>query len=412
MSRPASPAIARLRIALVAAGMLAMLVPASASATIAPRRVADGTVAPALSSADISLTRLESGLSDPVFTTSARDGTGRIFIVEKTGRILVRKDGAILATPFLDIRSAVTTSNEQGLLGLAFHPSYATNRTFYVDYTNVNGNTVIREYRASVTNPDRVEAHSGRTILKVTQPYANHNGGMIAFGPGGYLYIGMGDGGGANDPGNRAQRVSTLLGKMLRIDVNGRTSTRAYRIPSSNPYVGRTGLNEIWQRGLRNPWRFSFDRANGNLWIGDVGQGSYEEVNRATNTSTGPSRGANWGWRVMEGRHCHIPSSRCSTSGKKLPINAYTHAANGRCAITGGYVYRGTAVPALAGYYVFGDFCSGEIFAIRANSSYPATRITLAGAGSGRLISSFGESASGELYVVDLRGNLYLIGPR
>ena len=405
----ASPLAARLRVALIAAGVLGALVPASASAAIVPAPITDGSVTPALTSSSIRLTLVASGLDDPVFITSARDGTPRTFIVEKSGRILVRRRGTILTTPLLNLSGSVSTGSEQGLLGLAFHPSFKTNRKFYVNYTNTSGDTVIREYRTSVSNPDRAEAGSGRTILRINQPYANHNGGMLAFGPGGYLYIGMGDGGSANDPGNRAQSLSSLLGKMLRINVNGTTSTKAYRIPSSNPYVGRTGLDEIWQRGLRNPWRFSFDRSNGNLCIGDVGQGSYEEVDRATNTSSGPGKAFNWGWRVMEGRHCHIPSTGCSTSGKKLPVYEYTHAANGRCAITGGYVYRGSRIPALGGWYVFGDYCSGEIFAIRANASWPPTRVTLAGASSGRLISSFGENATGELYVVDLRGNIYAI---
>ncbi|HEY3334530.1 MAG TPA: PQQ-dependent sugar dehydrogenase [Candidatus Limnocylindrales bacterium] len=403
----ASPVAARVRIALVTAAILGAMAPAPASASIARSPITDGSVTPALTSSSIRLNLIASGLHDPVLITSARDGTGRTFIVEKGGRILVRKNGAILATPLLDISASVSKGSEQGLLGLAFHPSFRTNRKFYVNYTNTSGDTVIREYRTSSTNPDRVASGSGRTILRIDQPYANHNGGMLAFGPGGYLYIGMGDGGDANDPGNRAQSLSTLLGKMLRIDINGTTSTRAYRIPSSNPYVGRTGRDEIWQRGLRNPWRFSFDRANGTLWIGDVGQNSYEEVDRATNTSSGPGKAFNWGWRVMEGRHCHIPSTGCNTSGKKLPVYEYTHASNGRCAVTGGYVYRGTKVAALVGWYVFGDYCSGEIFAIRANASWPPTRVTLAGASSGRLISSFGESAGGELYVVDLRGNIY-----
>ena len=183
----------------------------------------------------------------------------------------------------------------------------------------MHGDTVVREYRASSTNPNVVATSTARTILKVDQPYANHNGGMLAFGPDGYLYIGMGDGGDAGDPGNRAQRTDTLLGKMLRINVNGSTSTQNYLIPSSNPYVGRTGRNEIWQIGLRNPWRFSFDRATGNLWIGDVGQGKWEEIDRAVRTSKGAGRGVNWGWRVLEGFHCYKPSSGCSTSGKMKP---------------------------------------------------------------------------------------------
>jgi len=405
------PTVARVRVALVAAGLLTTLVSAPLSASVVPSPLADASATPGLSSADISLTSIATGLSDPVLVTSAKDGRDRLFIVEQTGRILVRKNGVVLSRALLDLTGSVALGGEQGLLGLAFHPSYATNRKFYVNYTNTDGDTVIREYKTSTSNPDRIEAGSGRTVLKITQPYSNHNGGMLAFGRDGNLYIGMGDGGGSNDPGNRAQSLSTLLGKMLRINVSGTPPPRGYRIPASNPYVDRTGRDEIWQRGLRNPWRFSFDRATGNLWIGDVGQASYEEIDRATNTSSGPGKGANWGWRVMEGRHCHLPSTGCATSGKRLPIHEYTHAANGRCAVTGGYVYRGSEIPALAGYYVFGDFCSGEIFAIQAGSSYPATRITLAGAGSGRLISSFGESASGELYVVDLRGTVYAIEP-
>jgi glucose/arabinose dehydrogenase len=408
MPMSASPA-SRLRVVLASAGILAALVPGVASASAGPARITDGSAAPALTSASVQLTLLEEGLDRPVYIASAKDGTPRTFIVEQGGRILVRRAGTVLATPLLNLTGSVSTGNEQGLLGLAFHPSFKTNRRFYVDYTDTHGDTVIREYRTSTTNPDRIEAGSGRTILRIDQPYANHNGGMLAFGPGGYLYIGMGDGGDGDDPGNRAQSLSTRLGKILRIDVNGRTSTRAYRIPASNPYASTTGLDEIWQRGLRNPWRFSFDRSNGNLWIGDVGQGGYEEVDRAINTSSGPGKAFNWGWRVMEGRHCHIPSSGCNTSGKKLPIHEYTHASNNRCAVTGGYVYRGKAIPALVGWYVFGDYCSGEIFAIRSGASYPATRITLGGASSGRLISSFGESSTGELYVVDLRGNIYQV---
>jgi glucose/arabinose dehydrogenase len=399
----------RLRVALVAAGLLAGIVPSPAAAAIRTTPLTDGGATPSLTSASIGLRTLVTGLDDPVYITSAKDGTGRMFIVEQGGRVLVRKDGAVLPQPFLDIRAYVTTGSEQGLLGLAFHPSFETNRRFYVNYTNRNGNTVIREYRASTSNPDRVESGSGRTILKVVQPYTNHNGGMIEFGPDGYLYIGMGDGGSANDPGNRAQRLDTLLGKMLRIDVNGTTSTRAYRIPASNPYVGRSGLNEIWQRGLRNPWRFSFDRANGNLMIADVGQGSKEEINRATRTSSGPGRAWNFGWRRMEGRGCNAVYDRtCSTSGLRLPFYQYSHL-DGRCSITGGYVYRGSAIPALVGWYVFADFCSGEIFAVRANASYPTSRVRLRDT-SGN-ITSFGENAAGELYVVTRQGTIHLIAP-
>jgi glucose/arabinose dehydrogenase len=408
MSRPAA---GRLRVALAGAALLVTLFPAPAAAAPRPAPTTDGTLAPALTADDITLTPVASGLSRPVLITSARDGTARTFIVEQGGRILIRRNGVILPTPLLDISGLVASGGgEQGLLGLAFHPSFKTNRKFYVNYTNRSGDTIVREYKTSTSNPDRTDPGSPRTILKVDQPYDNHNGGMLAFGPGGYLYIGMGDGGSGDDPGNRAQNTGTLLGKMLRIDVNGRTSTRAYRIPASNPYVGRTGRDEIWQTGLRNPWRFSFDRKTGTMWIGDVGQGSYEEIDRAIHTDTGSGRGYNWGWRVMEGRHCNIPPTGCNRSGKRLPLLEYTQS-SGRCAVTGGYVYRGTRIPALAGYYVFGDFCTGEIWAIRAGSSYPATRITLAGSGSGRRISSFGESAAGELFVVDLGGTIWAIEP-
>jgi glucose/arabinose dehydrogenase len=412
MSSSTRSPVVRLRAAILSAALLAGLIPGATAASIAPRPMTDGTTVPAApSSASIALTAIASGLERPVFITSAHDGTGRMFIVEQGGRVLVLKDATVLATPLLDLSSVVSKGGEQGLLGLAFHPSFASNRRFYVNYTNRYGDTVIREYRTSTTSPDRVESGSGRTVLTIDQPYANHNGGMLAFGPDGYLYIATGDGGGAGDPGNRAQSINSLHGKILRINVNGKTSSRGYLVPSSNPYVGRTGLDEIWQRGLRNPWRFSFDRSTGSLWIGDVGQGRYEEVNRANRTSTGAGRGFNWGWRVMEGTECYRPSSGCSTSGKRVPLSQYSHASYGRCSVTGGYVYRGSAIPALAGYYLFGDFCSGEVLAVKADSYTPASRITLRGPGSGRLISSFGEGQDGELYVVDLRGTIFLVEP-
>jgi glucose/arabinose dehydrogenase len=230
---------------------------------------------------------------------------------------------------------------------------------------------------------------------------------MLAFGPDGYLYIGLGDGGDGGDPGNRAQSKDTLLGKILRIDINGTISGHNYRWPSTNPYVGRTGRNEIWQIGLRNPWRFSFDRANGNLWIGDVGQNSWEEIDRAVRTSSGAGRGVNWGWRVLEGFHCYNPSSGCSTSGKTKPVLEYDHG-GGRCSVTGGYVYRGTLVPALVGRYVFADYCSGEIFAVSTTATSPAAKTLLLNAPF--TISSFGENASGELYVLDhAGGKLYAV---
>jgi glucose/arabinose dehydrogenase len=373
--------------ALAAATLLAM---SSASATLA-----------APTDAHIGLALRASGLSKPVFVTSARDGTDRLFIVEQTGRIKIYTGGQVLATPFLSIPTQVSSGFEQGLLGLAFHPGFKTNRKLYVNFTDVNGDTVIRQYRTSSTNPNVVAASSAVTILKVAQPYDNHNGGMLAFGPDGYLYIGLGDGGNGGDPGNRAQNKDSLLGKILRLDVNGTTSTTNYRNPSSNPFVGVAGRNEIWQYGLRNPWRFSFDRANGNLWIGDVGQGAWEEVDRAVRTSSGAGRGVNWGWRVLEGFHCYNPSTGCSSTGKTKPVLEYDHG-GGRCSITGGYVYRGTLVPALVGGYVFADYCSGEIWVVNATATSPAAKTLLLDTGA--TISSFGEDAAGNLYVLDRDG--------
>jgi glucose/arabinose dehydrogenase len=411
LRRPATVRARALPAAVILASLLAGLLPGTAVGAIAARQMTDGSGASAPTSTTIDLEPVASGLDRPVLVVSPRDGTGRLFIVEQTGRIRVLKDGTVLPQPLLDLGASISTGGEQGLLGLAFHPSFATNRRFYVNYTNPSGSTTIREYRTSATSPDRTEYHSGRTILRIAQPYSNHNGGMIAFGPGGYLYIGTGDGGSSGDPGNRAQSLNSLLGKILRIDVNGTTSTRSYRIPSTNPYVGRTGLDEIWQRGLRNPWRFSFDRTAGYLWIADVGQGRYEEIDRAANNASGPGRGVNWGWRVMEGFHCHNPSSGCSRTGKKAPLVEYAHA-SGRCSVTGGYVYRGSAIPALAGYYVFGDFCSGEIWAVAAGTAAGTTSApTILLLDTDASISGFGEDQSGELYVVDLAGTVSRIVP-
>jgi glucose/arabinose dehydrogenase len=356
----------------------------------------------------IQLQLVTGGLSDPVFVTSAPDGSGRLFIVEQTGKIRIWKGGTLLSRPFLDVGPSISHGSEQGLLGLAFHPGYKTNHKLYINYTRTNGDTVISEYRSSSTDPDFVDWRTGRVIMKVTQPYANHNGGMLAFGRDGFLYIGLGDGGSGGDPGNRAQSLTTLLGKILRIDVNGTTSTKAYRIPSTNPFVGRAGLDEIWSYGLRNPWRFSFDRVTGNMWIGDVGQSSWEEVDRSTYNSTYRSagRGLNWGWRVMEGRHCYSPSVGCNTSGKVLPPVEYSHA-GGRCAVTGGYAYRGTAIPLLVGAYVFGDYCSGEIWLTTATSTARAPMTLLLD--TDLLVSSFGEDQAGELYVCDRNGSVYRI---
>jgi glucose/arabinose dehydrogenase len=347
-----------------------------------------------------------SGLSSPLLVTHAGDGSDRLFVVEKTGTVRIVKGDDLQSAAFIDISRSVSDGGEQGLLGLAFHPSFESNGKLYLSYTDLNGASVIREYRVS-SNPDRVDGSSGRTLLRVKQPYANHNGGHIAFGPDGYLYIGLGDGGSRGDPGNRAQSRDTLLGKILRIDVNRRTGSLPYGIPSTNPYVGRSGLDQIWSYGLRNPWRFSFDRSTGDLWIGDVGQGSWEEVDRALPSSgRNAGRGVNYGWRVMEGAHCYRPSSGCIRTGRTLPLTEYSHA-NGRCSITGGYVYRGTSYPDLVGAYLFADYCSGEIwFVDRAASRGVAPRRAL---DTSALITSFGEDEAGELYVTNAEGTVYRI---
>ena len=375
--------------------LLAATVPGSTGAAVVPSRI------------QLGLMEVVSGLSSPLAVTNAKDGSGRLFVVEQTGAVRIVKDGSTLPTPFVDLSRSVSNGGEQGLLGLAFHPSYATNGKLYLSYTDLNGASVIREYRISGSNPDRVDGSSGRTLLRVKQPYANHNGGHIAFGPDGYLYIGFGDGGSAGDPGNRAQSRSTLLGKLLRIDVNRRAGTLPYGIPSTNPYVGRSGFDQIWASGLRNPWGFSFDRATGDLWIGDVGQSAWEEVDRALAVrGRNAGRGLNFGWRVMEGAHCYRPSTGCDRTGKTLPLTEYGHS-SGRCSITGGSVYRGKAYPDLVGAYFFGDYCSGEIWYVdRGAARGVAPRRAL---DTNASITSFGEDQAGELYLTDAAGTLYRV---
>jgi glucose/arabinose dehydrogenase len=347
------------------------------------------------------LRTLGTGFDVPILATHAGDGSNRIFVVEQRGRIRLLSGGPA-GTPFLDIHTLVLCCGERGLLGLAFHPSFKTNKKFYVNYTRVgDGATVIDEYRVT-TNPNVVSTSTRRQILVIAQPFENHNGGGLAFGPDGYLYIGMGDGGSGGDPQDRAQNLNSLLGKMLRIDVNGTSSGKAYRIPSTNPFVGRAGLDEIWALGLRNPWRWSFDRLTGDLWIADVGQADWEEVDRASR-SFGGGRGINYGWDDMEGRHCFEPKSGCITAGRTLPLAEYSHALG--CSVTGGYVYRGLREPLLYGGYFFGDFCSGRIWAFAANAPPEAAEVQILDTALN--ISSFGETEASELLVVDRNGGIY-----
>jgi glucose/arabinose dehydrogenase len=337
--------------------------------------------------------------------TPAGDGGDRLFVVEQPGRIRIVRNGEVEPEPFLDIADRVALSTEQGLLGLAFHPRYGQNGRFFVDYTDTSGDTVVAEYRVSTDDPDRADPGSERVVLAFDQPFANHNGGDLAFGPDGYLWIGTGDGGSGGDPMGNGQDLGTLLGKMLRIDVDHRDAGLAYAIPPDNPFVERAGARaEIWALGLRNPWRYSFDRATGDLWIGDVGQSSFEEIDHVPSDEAG----LNFGWNVMEGGGCFQPPSGCDESGITLPVAGYGHDAG--CSVTGGYVYRGTRWPALAGAYLFADFCSGVIWGLDASDpkAEPAELLTL-----GHNISSFGQDDEGELYVTDLVSGqvLRVVGP-
>lgn len=344
----------------------------------------------------IQFVKVADGLSAPVFLTHAPKDPSRLFVVEQRGKIRVWEKGRLLPDPFLDLSQKVSCCGERGLLGLAFHPQYAKTGYFFVNYTNQDGNTVIARYQASADS-GRADASSATIFLTIQQPYANHNGGMIAFGPDGYLYIGMGDGGSGGDPHNNAQNKNTLLGKILRIDVD---SGSPYGIPQDNPFVGKSGVRpEIWAYGLRNPWRFSFDRKTGDLWIGDVGQGRIEEIDLQPASSRG---GENYGWKLMEGSECFLSDS-CNKTGLVLPVAEYDHSQG--CSVTGGYVYRGKAVPSLAGTYIYGDYCSGRVWgATRENGKWEIVEL----ARTTFSISSFGEDAEGELYLADHKsGTVY-----
>ena len=342
---------------------------------------------PATAFPAVTLTRVASGLTGPVYITHAGDGSGRLFVAEKRGTIRIVKNGTLLPTPFLDVSAQVEASGaEQGLLGVAFPPGYADSRHFYVDFTSRSGigDTVIA--RVPVTaNPDVADATGAAAILTVRQPFVNHNGGQLAFGPDGMLYIGMGDGGSGGDPLSNAQNRTRLLGKVLRIDTESGSPT--YTVPAGNPFN-----NEVWSYGLRNPWRFSFDRATGDLFIADVGQELFEEVNVQPAASTG---GENYGWNIMEGAHC-FNSPACNRTGLTLPVLEYGHGAND-CSITGGYVYRGENA-SLRGIYFFGDFCSGRIWGMRRNGALWENKLLLE---SKLRISSFGEDEAGNVYVLD-----------
>jgi len=348
-----------------------------------------------------------SSFNRPIDLTYAPDGTDRIFIVEQQGRIRVLDTSRSTPTLFLDIASRVTgTANEEGLLGLAFHPDYAQNGYFYVYYSVVfpRRRSVIARYSVSAADANRGDTASELKILEIEQPYSNHNGGKLAFGPDGYLYIGVGDGGSGGDPDGNGQNRRTLLGTILRIDVDNPQSGLQYGVPRDNPFVGVGGgvREEIWAYGLRNPWRFSFDRVSGDLWAGDVGQNAVEEIDLVT-------RGGNYGWRGMEGNRCYDRTVGCPGPDFIAPVIDYQQGGT-HCSVTGGVVYRGSRLPELYGAYIYGDYCSGVIWALW----WDGTRVTDQRelVRSGLSISAFGEDENGELYIVDLSGGIYQLARR
>lgn len=357
-----------------------------------------------LPSVHVALEPVADGFSSSLYLTAPPGDLDRLFVVERGGRIKIVKDGQVLGTPFLDLSGEVTAGGERGLLSLAFHPEYASNGYFYVDYTDADSaaSHVVR-YTVS-SDPDVADPGSASPVLAVAQPFANHNGGLLAFGPDDKLYVGLGDGGSGGDPNGNGQNRSTLLATILRLDVDGGSP---YAIPADNPFVGDPSARaEIWAYGLRNPWRFSFDRQTGDLYIADVGQSAHEEVDFEPSSSAG---GVNYGWNIMEGSSCYSPPSGCSMTGLTLPVYDYPHSEG--CSITGGYVYRGGASPSLQGRYFFADYCSGWIRSLRVADNGVAIDLQDHTDDLGTLspVSSFGEDAAGELYVLSLDGSVWRI---
>lgn len=350
------------------------------------------------------LQEVVSGLSAPLFLT-APEGDPRLFIVERAGRIRIVQDGTVLASPFLDISPRVTTTGERGLLSMAFDPQYASNGFFFIYFTDLNGDIAIERLQVSSGDPNLANPASPLRILTIAhRDFDNHNGGLVAFGPDGFLYVGTGDGGGGGDPLGNGQNLNALLGKLLRIDVSNAGAGQPYAIPPLNPFVGQTGRRgEIWAYGLRNPWRYAFDAATGFLYIADVGQSAREEVNVAA-TATG---GLNYGWNITEGSLC-FPADPCDTQGLTLPALEYAHDASGGCSITGGRVYRGTAIPELRGRYFYSDFCNGWLRSLVYRNGTAAEQIDWNVANVGQIFS-FGEDAQKELYMLTSTGSVHKI---
>jgi hypothetical protein len=380
-----------------------------------PTPFCDGT--PTVRGTSLATELVAEGFTQPVHLTAPPQDIGRLFIVEQAGTIRIVKGGTLLPKPFLDIRDRVRAGGERGLLSLAFHPDYASNRRFFVYYTDAPGDLIIAAFTTSETNLDLADASSERRLLIVPhRKYGNHNGGQLAFGPDRFLYIGTGDGGSGGDPDNHGQTRRSLLGKLLRIDVDRPGADTLYGIPSNNPFARDTSAApEVWAYGLRNPWRFSFDRRTGNLYIADVGQNAWEEVNVQAASSRG---GENYGWRYLEGTHCYDPPNGCPTRGMTMPVFEYPHSPGGQ-SITGGFVYQGCRMPDLRGTYFYADYVKGFIrtFVLADGKVTEPRDVTTALAPPSpraiRHVSSFGEDARGELYLVEHRsGEIYRLIPR
>ncbi len=400
-----------LRNTLFGCALVALLLPAVASAAKPVFKVAKN--APV----KLALHHVAGGFASPVLLTHAGDGSGRRFVVEQSGRVWIVEDNGGTKKPksFLDIRPLVKTGGERGLLGMAFHPQYAQNGQLFVYFTDKKQNIVVARVNTSKRNDNRADPGTLKPLLTIENPAANHNGGNIAFGPDGYLYIGTGDGGGAGDPYQNGQNSYSHLGKILRIDINNRTRKRHYAIPDDNPYVGRSVYQpEIWAYGLRNPWRFSFDRKSGDLFIADVGQDDWEEINYQP---AGDPGGQNYGWSFMEGKHCYPPVVNTKKRRKKKcnkgiqPVIEYGHKFG--CSVTGGHVYRGARIPKLNGVYLFADYCEGTVWGLIPKRKEPGQFWMRRYLEIDFNISSFGEDENGELYVLDHKGgNVYQIVPK
>jgi glucose/arabinose dehydrogenase len=384
-----------------AGGAVYMPTPAAQNIVVTVGRIATATVTYATSTSTFSLRaqQIAEGLASPVYLTAPKNDA-RLFIVEQPGRIRIVKNGVLLATPFLDITARVVSGGERGFLSLAFDPAYATNGRFYVYYTGAQGDIFVDRFTVS-TNPDVANTASDRVLTIQHRANSNHNGGLLLFGPDGMLYIGTGDGGGIGDVPNNAQNIDVLLGKLLRLDV----ATLPYTIPAGNPFVGRAGADEVWAYGLRNPWRYAFDAppdGTPQLYVADVGQGAREEVNVGA-ASVG---GRNYGWRTMEGTQCYNPSTGCNQTGLTLPIVDYDHGQNGGCSITGGFVYRGAAIPEVQGHYFYSDYCSGWLRSFRFSGGAAVDQRDWALPSIGN-VTSFGVDGSGELYMLSTNGRAY-----